>query len=121
MKLSTIRLELARNHDFPNGSRDRGYEFSAPLTPDGHIDAEAFGKLRSACKVRRFWPGEDDKTGSLHHTRDHKWVFSYAPGEADDEAFYRLDRHVFRPGEYVTIREPDGVDHTFRVAITNAA
>lgn len=116
MKLSTIRLELARSHDFPNGSRDRGYEFVAPLTGDGYIDAESFGKARPQCKVRRFWPGEDDKTGSLHHTRNHRWVFSYAPGEDDDESFYRLDQHVFRTGEYVTIHEPDGRDYTFRVA-----
>lgn len=116
MKLSTIRLELARSHDFPSGSRDRGYEFAAPLTQDGHIDAEAFDKARDQCKVRRFWPGEDDKTGNLERTRSQRWVFSYAPGEEDDEAFYRLDQHLFRPGEYVTIHEPDGRDYTFRVA-----
>jgi hypothetical protein len=116
MTLSTIRLELARSHEFPNGSRDRGYEFVAPLTPEGHIDADSFAKSRAQCKVRRFWPGEDDKTGRLHHTRGHRWAFSYAPGEDDDERFYRLEQHVFRPGEYITIREPDGRDYTFRVA-----
>ncbi|WP_368744390.1 hypothetical protein [Desertibaculum subflavum] len=116
MKLSTIRLELARSHDFPNGSRDRGYEFVAPLMPDGHIDADAFGKSKPQCKVRRFWPGEDERMGSLHRTRNHRWVFSYVPGEEDDESFYRLEQHVFRPGEYVTIHEPDGHDYTFRVA-----
>lgn len=120
MKLSTIRLELARSHDFPNGSRERGYEFVAPLLPDGHIDADAFGKAKPQCKVRRFWPGEDERTGSLHHTRNHRWVFSYVPGEEDDESFYRLEQHVFRLGEYVTIHEPDGRDYTFRVASVRA-
>ena len=115
MKLSTIRLELARSHDFPNGNRDRGYEFTAPLTPEGHIDADAFGKARQQCKVRRFWPGEDEKTGKLHHSRN-RWMFSHAPGEDDDESLYRLDQHIFRSGEYVTIHEPDGRDYTVRVA-----
>lgn len=120
MQLSTIRLELARSHDFPSGSRDRGYEFIAPLTKEGHIDVEAFGKARAQCKVRRFWPGEIDKSGRLHHTRN-RWVFSYVPGEEDDESFYRLDQHIFRPGEYVTIHEPDGRDYTFRVASVRPA
>lgn len=115
MTLSTIRLELARTPEFPQGSAARGYEFHAPLTRDGHIDATAFRSSREACTVRRFWPGEADRMGSLHHTRNHAWVFSYAPGTEDDEAFHRLDRHRFAIGEYVTIREPGEVEHTFRV------
>ena len=31
MTMKRIRLELARDHEFPNGSKDRGYEFAAPL------------------------------------------------------------------------------------------
>ena len=31
MSFNKIRLELARDHDFPDGSRERGYEFTAPL------------------------------------------------------------------------------------------
>jgi len=37
MNLNKIRLELARDHDFPDGSRERGYEFTAPLGEDGGI------------------------------------------------------------------------------------
>ena len=116
MALKTIRLELARSKDFPDGARDRGYEFRAPLTVDGHIDADAWKQARKQCTVRRFWPGEDERTGALHHTRHKTWAFSYVPGEADDEPFYRLEGHVFRPGEYVTITEQDGTVLTFRVA-----
>ncbi len=29
--LRQVRLELARDHEFPNGSRERGYDFIAPL------------------------------------------------------------------------------------------
>ena len=31
MTLRKIRLELARDHDFPDGSRHHGYELVAPL------------------------------------------------------------------------------------------
>ena len=37
MSFNKIRLELARDHDFPDGSRERGYEFTAPLGQDGRI------------------------------------------------------------------------------------
>ena len=40
--LKRIRLELARNKDFPEGSAEHGYEFRAPLRPDGHIDLEGW-------------------------------------------------------------------------------
>ncbi len=115
MTLRHIRLELARTPEFPEGSHERGYEFQAPLTAEGHLDVDAFRAERAGCTVRRFWPGEEERLGTLHHTRNHAWVFSYAPGEEDDEAFYKLDRHLFRVGEYVTIREPEGHSHTFRV------
>ncbi|MCW5731719.1 MAG: hypothetical protein KIT20_13250 [Alphaproteobacteria bacterium] len=115
MPIKTIRLELARTPEHPMGSSEYGYEFRAPLTPEGHIDADAFRDLRKECRVRRFWKGEPDRLGELHHTRHREWAFSYEPGEEDDEPFFRLDAHVFRPGEYVTIREGDGTALTFKV------
>jgi hypothetical protein len=36
-------------------------------------------------------------------------------GAPDDETGYRFDHHAFRPGEYVSIKEHDGVLRTFRV------
>ena len=113
--LKLIRLELARHPDFPQGSASRGYELQAPLNPDGHLDADAWRKIRRRCTVRRFWPGEPDRMGELRHTRRRTWAFSYAPGEEDDESLYRLEGHVFAPGEYVTVAEPRGAPHTFRV------
>lgn len=113
--LKLVRLELARNPDFPDGSPARGYELNAPLTPDGHLDVEAWRKIRRRCSVRRFWQGEPDRVGQLHHTRHRTWAFSYEPGEADDESLYRLEGHVFAPGEYVTVAEPGAQAHTFRV------
>jgi hypothetical protein len=56
MTLKHVRLELARDPQFLNGSRDRGYEFVAPLDEDGHLDAAEWRALRDRCKVRRFWP-----------------------------------------------------------------
>jgi hypothetical protein len=115
--LRRVRLELARDHDFPNGSKDRGYDFIAPLDDKGHIDAAAWRELRERCRVRRFWAHESDEVGHIVHKRGGAWAFHYdIHGDpAHDEAGYRLERHTFIPGEYVSIKEQDGVLRTFRV------
>jgi hypothetical protein len=116
MALKLIRLELARTPDFPNGSARHGYEFVAPLDKDGHLDAPGWKAMHQACTVRRFWGDAAEEHGTLLHRRDGKWVFSYEPGDADDEPLFRFDRHSFRPGDYVSVTEHDGITRPFRVA-----
>jgi hypothetical protein len=88
MNFKTIRLELARTKDFPEGSRNRGYEFCAPLDEEGHLDVEEWKRHRKKCTVRRFWEGEDEENGFLVHTRRREWAFSYRAGEEDDEPIF---------------------------------
>jgi hypothetical protein len=116
-KMKTIRLELARSKEFPEGSPRHGYLLHAPLTADGHLDVEAWRKERDRCTVTRFWGDDDEESGLLIHTAGRRWAFSYAPGDdTDDDPIFRLDSHVFRTGEYLSITEHDGVERTFRVA-----
>ena len=116
MSLQRIRLELARTGQFPDGSTRHGYEFVAPLDDKGGLDGPGWRRDRSACTVRRFWVGGDDEHGQLIHRRDGKWAFSYKPADdSDDEPIFRFDKHAFRPGEYVSITEHDGVTRPFRV------
>lgn len=119
MSLYKIRLELARDHDFPDGSSARGYEFSAPLGDDGHIDHEAWKNLRERCRVRRFWEDEDDEVGHLIRKPGGSWALHYdLLGDADDdESGYRFGDHVFKPGEYVSIKEHDDQMRTFKVVM----
>lgn len=112
--LKTVRLELARNPGYPEGSPRHGYEIVAPLDPEGHIDEAAWRENRNACRVRRFWGDRPDEHGDLIRAR-RGWAISYVPGEADDEQIFRLDRHLLRVGEYVSITEPDDVTYTFKV------
>jgi hypothetical protein len=107
--LHKIRLELARCKEFPEGAHDIGYEFAAPLTADGHIDAEAYLKHKDHCRVVRFRRREDDDVGHLVRKPGGSWAFHYdihSDGE-DDESGYRFSDHVFKVGEYVSIREDD--------------
>ncbi len=115
MSFKTIRLELARTKDFPEGSARHGYEFVLPVDAAGHIDANAWQADKERCTVRRFWGDEGEEKGYLVHTRHRTWAFSYAPGEEDDEPFFRFEDHVFKAGEYVSLTGHDGVVHPFRV------
>ena len=56
MTLKKIRLELARDRDFPEGNNRHGYEFAAPLDTDWRLDPEAWNAHRVECCARCF-PG----------------------------------------------------------------
>ena len=115
--LKRVRLELARDHDFPEGSRAHGYDFIAPIDDRGHIVAAEYHRLRDRCRVRRFWGHEPEEVGHIVRKPGGSWAFHYdIHGDAaNDEAGYRFDSHAFLPGEYVSIREHDGHLRTFRV------
>jgi hypothetical protein len=117
--LKHIRLQLARSKEFPDGSARHGYEIVAPLDKDGHIDPEFWRSHREACRVHRFWDGEDDTYGHLVHKAggaEHaRWTFEYGDSDANEEAGFRFGMHTFSPGEYVSIKDQDGELHTFVV------
>jgi hypothetical protein len=114
-QLRTIRLELARTKEFPQGNPSCGYEFVAPLDAEGHLDLETFKQHKGDCRVHRFWAGEKVQAGALLHLGRDRWVFSYDIGSEDDEPAFRFDRHQFLPGEYVSITEHDGETRPFRI------
>lgn len=116
-----VRLELARDRDFPEGSHRHGYEFVLPLDNAGQLDRAHYRKTPELCTVHRFWEGSDDLTGTLHHTSRGQWMFSYHLGEMEDEPIPHFAEHKFREGEYIAVREPDGSEHTFRIALVAPA
>lgn len=117
MSLMFIRMELARSQAHPQGNSDYGYELIAPLTADGHIDLDVWRNHKKACTVRRFWRGEEDEKGHLVRNRGGHWLFHYdVEGDPDeDEAGFHFSSHVFQTGEYLSLVESDGDEHTFRI------
>jgi hypothetical protein len=118
--LMKITLNLARTKQFPEGSIRHGYDFVAPLDGEGKIDPAAWRSHRNACVVHRFWGDAPERRGQLVHrpggNAGATWGFDYdASTHADDEAGFRFGEHLFRPGEYVSIRDPDGELETFRI------
>ncbi len=115
MSLMTIRLELGRTADAPQGDANHGYEFVAPLNRDGHLDIGEWAAKKDRCGVRSFRPGHAERRGMLRHV-GRGWRFDYLPDRTDDdEPFFKLDRHIIAPGLYVTITEEDGMERPFRI------
>lgn len=114
MNWRSIRLELARTTEFPEGSASRAYLLRLPLNEDGLIDAGALGQSPALATVHRFWPNEPDRSGYVVQTPN-GWAMSYEPGEEDDEAVFHLETHPIRIGEYIILTEPDGQRLPFRV------
>jgi hypothetical protein len=115
MEWKNIRLELARTREFPEGSPSRAYLLRLPLGEDGLIDEAALRAMPARATVRRHWPNEADLAGYVIRT-PRGWALSYRIGEEDDERIFHLETHPLRPGEYITLTEPDGRQLPFRVA-----
>lgn len=120
--LKRVRLELARDPQFPGGSRNHGYDLIIPLDQEGRVSLSGWKEDRDHCRVRRFWGHEAELIGHVVHKAGGTsgiWAFHYdirAPiGVPHDETGFHFETHVFKPGEYVSIREQDGVLRTFRV------
>ena len=114
MTWTTIRLELARTREFPNGSPAHAYVLRLPLMQEGTVDAKEFNAQPELATVRRFWPGEPERSGYIIHKRG-GWAFSYALGEDDDENIFHLESHPLRVGDYLTLTEPDGDKWPYQV------
>ena len=117
MTMKHIRMELARDEDFPQGSRQHGYILIAPLDDMDRIDPAEWKANRDKCRVTRFWGSDEQEIGHLVRKPGGAWAFHYDihGNEDDDDTGYRFGDERFRPGEYVSIREQDGEMRTFRV------
>jgi len=115
-RLMQIIMDLAREPGHPHGDAQHGYLLHLPLTEDGRIDEGKFEHVAGICTVRRFRPGEPPRNGRVCRDGGGEWSFDYDDRqEFDDEVGFRLADERFMPGEYISIREDDGVMHTFQV------
>jgi len=117
--MKRIRLELARNNGFPNGSSSHGYELIAPLDERNHLDPVAWGRLQDKCRVVRFWGTQEYQVGHIVHDQGGTWEFHYDVKGTDmpDERGYKFHTEPFIPGEYVSILEAAGGEMIYRVVL----
>lgn len=118
MALSRITLRLARNPgtEFANGDDRYGYTLLAPLDANGLLDAAAWKANHDKCTVRHFSPALPEPREGLLKRRGDNWFFDYEAGTTDDdEPVFKLGRHPFKTGEYVTITDENDRPLTYQV------
>lgn len=122
MALNRIVMSLARNPDagLAGGDAEHGYTLVAPLTVDGFLDDAAWREAPESCQVRAFERGQDTREGRLAR-RGANWYFDYDRGTSeDDEPVFKLARHKFVVGEYVTVTDDEGEPLVYRVSEVEA-
>lgn len=114
-----VTLVMANGPGFPLGSAEHRYALSVALTPGGLLDPRAWLADPAPWPLTRYWPGEAPSGGDVHWDEDTGWFLRVFPAgsELSDTPLHALIRNPgqLRPGEYVTIREPDGSEYGWRV------
>ncbi|MBV1691936.1 hypothetical protein KRR38_30790 [Novosphingobium sp. G106] len=119
MTWKTIRLELARTEDHPEGSSRHIYILHLPLSEDGMIDETELGHQRGQATVRKHWGEDHPRNGYVVRTPA-GWALSYERGPDDDETLFHLENHSLKVGEYITVADTDGVLWPLRVVTSLA-
>ena len=109
MPLKRIIMRLARNPGYPDGDMHQGYTIVAPLDEEGHLLLDEWREHKKECTVLRFHPDPDEKADGWITHRGSNWFFHYdEEDEGPDEPTHRLADHIFRKGEYVSVRHHGG-------------
>jgi hypothetical protein len=118
MTLSRITFRLARNPgtEFPNGDEHRGYVLVAPLNNKGFVDAAEWKHNEDKCTVLHFSPDFERPKHGVLRRRGENWFFDYEQRTTeDDEPVFKLGRHPFIVGEYVTVTDENDRPLTYQV------
>jgi hypothetical protein len=110
--LTRVTALLAQGPGQPAGDVAHGLEIRLGLTADAHIDLETYLADPRPWAARRFRPERPDWHGELVHD-DGAWTLRGAP--AEDGPLWFLEVRTMHPGDYLTLRRPDGEDFVFRV------
>jgi hypothetical protein len=106
---------LASGPGSPEGDLEQGLALSVRLTGQGQIDpSSAPGEFQ----VQRFWADRAEWQGAL------EWLgtgWALRNDRGPDEPLWELDVRVVRPGDYITLRRPEGGDAIFRIVSVEPA
>lgn len=114
-----IMLSPSAGTGLPEGSPEHRYEVELCLDPQGFPDLQAWLDDPHSWIARRWWPGEGLMDGDVIHDDDSGWALRFFrrndnPVDAPIHSVLRRTAPC-RPGEVVTIAEPDGREHSWRI------
>jgi hypothetical protein len=110
--LSRVTALLSFGPGQPAGDLAHGLELLLGLTPDARIDPDAYLADPRDWSARRFRPDRPDWHGVLVR-EEGDWTLRGDP--ASDGPLWLLEVRTLHPGDYLTLRRPDGEELVFRV------
>ncbi len=110
--MTKLTMLLARGPGLPEGDLNDRLSVELCLTSQGLLDAEAFEARSEPWLAARERPGIAVKRSELMPL-DQGWALQGIHG--DDDPLWQFEGHVFRPGELVVLRRPDGEELIFRI------
>ncbi len=117
--MRTVSLVLASGPGFPLGSAEHRYEVTLELDPASRLNAELWYADPQVWPALRCWPHEPPRQGTVQYDQESGWSlhFGSRPEVPQDPSLHCPIRTTpfMRPGEYLTIQEPDGVEYGYRI------
>lgn len=115
--MTKLTMLLARGPGLPEGDLNDRLVMRLSLTAQGHLDPEALHAATSPWLAARDRPGLPTKTSELVQLDD-TWALKST--QDDDDPLWVVEGYVFRPGELVVLRRPDGEELLFRIVAVEA-
>ncbi len=110
--MTKLSLVLAQAPGLPNGDLEDRLELRVALTAQGQLDYHAYEAAPAPWLATRERPGQPTRQSELIPL-DGGWALQSLG--RDGEVLWALEGSVFRPGELVCLRRPDGTELLFRI------
>lgn len=110
--MAKLIMLLAKGPGRPDGDIDDRLTVRLALTLQGQIDPSAYDNDPIPWLATRERPGMQEKHSELIRLDD-GWALQSMVSE--DDPLWTFEGHVFRPGDLVRLRRPDGEDLLFRI------
>lgn len=115
--MAKLLLVLAQAPGLPNGDLEDRLELRLALTAHGRLDDDAFESATSPWLATRERPGRMPVQSELIRL-DGGWALQSLAH--DNDPLWAFEGWVFRPGELVRLRRPDGTELLFRIVQVEA-
>lgn len=115
--MTRLEMLLAQGPGKPEGDLEDRMVMTLDLTQQGQIDLDAYHVAPApwlASRVR----GDGERRALEIIRIDEGWALQSTNSE--DDPIWTFDGHLFRPGELVRLRRPDGEEMLFRIVSAEA-
>lgn len=113
--MTRITMLLASGPGQPEGDVAHRLEAQVALTPQGMLDEAAL--QAGAWPTRHVLPDGSERHGDIVRTAE-GWALRGHAGA--DSPHSMIEAQLFRPGDYITLRPPDGEKLIFRIVDVQA-